>query len=194
MGSSPIETTVETNVTVNVTETTTTSETDVNQGKSDEILTLRESKIENDAGVQEEQQQQQDTLPSSIIAEVLNEDTSSLDAASNEDAPTNASLEDTVIEGESITNSSGNSSSSSSSSSPSSSDEALPQPNSELEMLTKAIWQEERYIVEYALEIGFLKLSPQTRARLNIRSVNQNQTSKWNPVPKLSGTERHLHG
>lgn len=169
MGSSPIETTVETNVTVNVTETTTTtSETDVNQGKSDEILTLRESKIENDAGVQEEQQQQQDTLPSSIIAEVLNEDTSSLDAASNEDAPTNASLEDTVIEGESITNSSGNSSSSSSSSSPPSSDEALPQPNSELEMLTKAIWQEERYIVEYALEIGFLKLSPQTRARLNI--------------------------
>ena len=55
------------------------------------------------------------------------------------------------------------------SSSPTSADEALPQPNSELEMLTKAIWQEERYIVEYALEIGFLKLSPQTRAKLNIR-------------------------
>ena len=68
---------------------------------------------------------------------------------------------------ESKTNSTGNESISSTSSS--SSAEILPQPNSELEMLTKAIWQEERYIVEYALEIGFLKLSPQTRARLNIR-------------------------
>ncbi|XP_046548540.1 membralin-like [Haliotis rubra] len=39
---------------------------------------------------------------------------------------------------------------------------------SELEMLAKAVWPEEKYIVEYALEYGFLRLSPKTRQRLNI--------------------------
>ncbi|KAL8596971.1 hypothetical protein ACOMHN_027917 [Nucella lapillus] len=38
----------------------------------------------------------------------------------------------------------------------------------ELEMLAKAVWPEEKYIVEYALEYGFLRLSPKTRQRLNI--------------------------
>ncbi|XP_067928425.1 membralin-like [Watersipora subatra] len=39
---------------------------------------------------------------------------------------------------------------------------------SELEMLSQAVWPEEKYIVEYALEYGFLRLSPKTRHRLNI--------------------------
>ncbi|KAL3870109.1 hypothetical protein ACJMK2_042722 [Sinanodonta woodiana] len=38
----------------------------------------------------------------------------------------------------------------------------------ELEMLAKVVWPEEKYIVEYALEYGFLRLSPKTRQRLNI--------------------------
>lgn len=38
----------------------------------------------------------------------------------------------------------------------------------ELEMIAKAVWPEERYIVEYSLEYGFLRLSPKTRQRLNI--------------------------
>ncbi|XP_025111122.1 membralin-like [Pomacea canaliculata] len=44
----------------------------------------------------------------------------------------------------------------------------LHQQFSELEMLAKAVWPEEKYIVEYALEYGFLRLSPKTRQRLNI--------------------------
>lgn len=39
---------------------------------------------------------------------------------------------------------------------------------SEIEMLAKVVWPEEKYIVEYALEYGFLRLSPKTRQRLNI--------------------------
>jgi len=39
---------------------------------------------------------------------------------------------------------------------------------SELEKLSKLVWPEEEYIVEYSLEIGFLRLSPATRQRLNI--------------------------
>ncbi|XP_064625075.1 membralin-like isoform X1 [Lineus longissimus] len=39
---------------------------------------------------------------------------------------------------------------------------------SEFEMLAKAVWPEEKYIVEYSLEYGFLRLSPKTRQRLNI--------------------------
>ncbi|CAE1231174.1 Membralin [Acanthosepion pharaonis] len=39
---------------------------------------------------------------------------------------------------------------------------------SELEMLARAVWPEEKYIVEYSLEYGFLRLSPKTRERLNI--------------------------
>jgi hypothetical protein len=31
-----------------------------------------------------------------------------------------------------------------------------------------AVWPEEKYIVEYSLEYGFLRLSPSTRQRLNI--------------------------
>ena len=30
------------------------------------------------------------------------------------------------------------------------------------------VWPEEKYIVEYSLEYGFLRLSPKTRQRLNI--------------------------
>ncbi|XP_076440829.1 membralin-like isoform X2 [Babylonia areolata] len=45
---------------------------------------------------------------------------------------------------------------------------AVHQQYSELEMLAKAVWPEEKYIVEYALEYGFLRLSPKTRQRLNI--------------------------
>jgi len=30
------------------------------------------------------------------------------------------------------------------------------------------VWPEERYIVEYSLEYGFLRLSPKTRNALNI--------------------------
>jgi len=48
------------------------------------------------------------------------------------------------------------------------SQDPLPQPASDVEMLSKSIWHEERFIMEYALEHGFLRLSPQTRARLNI--------------------------
>lgn len=39
---------------------------------------------------------------------------------------------------------------------------------SEFEMLAKVVWPEEKYIVEYSLEYGFLRLSPKTRQRLNI--------------------------
>uniref|UniRef100_A0A0B6ZAA1 Membralin n=1 Tax=Arion vulgaris TaxID=1028688 RepID=A0A0B6ZAA1_9EUPU len=39
---------------------------------------------------------------------------------------------------------------------------------SELEMLTKAVWPEEKYIVEYSLEYGLLRLLPKTRKKLNI--------------------------
>ena len=31
-----------------------------------------------------------------------------------------------------------------------------------------SVWPDERYIVEYSLEYGFLRLSPETRHRLNI--------------------------
>lgn len=31
-----------------------------------------------------------------------------------------------------------------------------------------SVWPEEKYIVEYSLEYGFLRLSPETRQRLNI--------------------------
>ena len=37
-----------------------------------------------------------------------------------------------------------------------------------IDMLHVAVWPEEKYIVEYALEYGFLRLSPSTRQRLNI--------------------------
>lgn len=39
---------------------------------------------------------------------------------------------------------------------------------SEFEMLAKVVWPDEKYIVEYSLEYGFLRLSPKTRQRLNI--------------------------
>ncbi|KAG9350780.1 hypothetical protein JZ751_024669 [Albula glossodonta] len=39
---------------------------------------------------------------------------------------------------------------------------------SEIEMLTRAVWPQEEYIVEYSLEYGFLRLSQNTRQRLNI--------------------------
>ncbi|XP_059847511.1 membralin isoform X1 [Hypanus sabinus] len=39
---------------------------------------------------------------------------------------------------------------------------------SEFEMLTRAVWPQEEYIVEYSLEYGFLRLSQSTRQRLNI--------------------------
>jgi len=39
---------------------------------------------------------------------------------------------------------------------------------SELEKITKVVWPEDEYIVEYSLEIGFLRLSPAVRSRLNI--------------------------
>jgi len=39
---------------------------------------------------------------------------------------------------------------------------------SELERLGKLVWPEDEYIVEYSLEIGFLRLGPATRQRLNI--------------------------
>ncbi|KAL1023214.1 hypothetical protein UPYG_G00037790 [Umbra pygmaea] len=39
---------------------------------------------------------------------------------------------------------------------------------SEIEMLTRAVWPQEDYIVEYSLEYGFLRLSQTTRQRLNI--------------------------
>lgn len=47
--------------------------------------------------------------------------------------------------------------------------EDSPLPKKEpLEMLAKAVWPEDEYIVEYSLEYGFLRLSPATRQRLNI--------------------------
>ncbi|KAF4083475.1 hypothetical protein AMELA_G00141640 [Ameiurus melas] len=39
---------------------------------------------------------------------------------------------------------------------------------SEIEMLMRAVWPQEEYIVEYSLEYGFLRLSQTTRQRLNI--------------------------
>ncbi|KAL8177720.1 UNVERIFIED_CONTAM: hypothetical protein K2H54_017320 [Gekko kuhli] len=39
---------------------------------------------------------------------------------------------------------------------------------SEFEMLAKAVWPQEEYIVEYSLEYGFLRLSQSTRQRLGI--------------------------
>merc|ERR1711892_1359124 len=39
---------------------------------------------------------------------------------------------------------------------------------SELEKLSKIVWPEDEYIVEYSLEIGVLRLSPATRQKLNI--------------------------
>ncbi|TMS00969.1 Membralin [Larimichthys crocea] len=39
---------------------------------------------------------------------------------------------------------------------------------SELEMMTRAVWPQEEYIVEYSLEYGFLRLSQSTRQKLNI--------------------------
>ncbi|MEQ2186288.1 hypothetical protein GOODEAATRI_027090, partial [Goodea atripinnis] len=39
---------------------------------------------------------------------------------------------------------------------------------SELEMMTRAVWPQDEYIVEYSLEYGFLRLSQSTRQRLNI--------------------------
>lgn len=38
----------------------------------------------------------------------------------------------------------------------------------ELEMLARAVWPEEKYIVEYSLEYGLLRLLPKTRKKLNI--------------------------
>ena len=34
--------------------------------------------------------------------------------------------------------------------------------------MSVSVWPEEKYIVEYSLEYGFLRLSPRTRQRLNI--------------------------
>jgi len=39
---------------------------------------------------------------------------------------------------------------------------------SELEKLSRVVWADDGYIVEYSLEIGFLRLSPATRQKLNI--------------------------
>ncbi|KAM9357870.1 membralin [Symphorus nematophorus] len=39
---------------------------------------------------------------------------------------------------------------------------------SELDMMTRTVWPQEEYIVEYSLEYGFLRLSQSTRQRLNI--------------------------
>ncbi|XP_059168572.1 uncharacterized protein LOC131950443 [Physella acuta] len=38
----------------------------------------------------------------------------------------------------------------------------------EFEMLARAVWPEEKYIVEYSLEYGLLRLLPKTRKKLNI--------------------------
>merc|ERR1719187_2691959 len=46
--------------------------------------------------------------------------------------------------------------------------ETLNEEVSELEKITKVVWPEDEYIVEYSLEIGFLRLGPATRQRLNI--------------------------
>ena len=39
---------------------------------------------------------------------------------------------------------------------------------SEFEKLSRVVWADDGYIVEYSLEIGFLRLSPSTRQKLNI--------------------------
>ena len=39
---------------------------------------------------------------------------------------------------------------------------------SDLEKLSRLVWAEDGYIIEYSLEIGFLRLSPATRQKLNI--------------------------
>ena len=39
---------------------------------------------------------------------------------------------------------------------------------SDLEKLSRVMWADDGYIVEYSLEIGFLRLSPATRQKLNI--------------------------
>ena len=39
---------------------------------------------------------------------------------------------------------------------------------SDLEKLSRLVWAEDGYIIEYSLEIGFLRLSPGTRQKLNI--------------------------
>ncbi|XP_065200659.1 membralin [Planococcus citri] len=39
---------------------------------------------------------------------------------------------------------------------------------SEMEKLVRAVWPEEEYILEFSLEYGFLRLSPQTREKLKI--------------------------
>jgi len=39
---------------------------------------------------------------------------------------------------------------------------------SDLEKLSRVVWADDGYIVEYSLEIGFLRLSPATRQKLNI--------------------------
>uniref|UniRef100_A0A1E1XFP9 Putative conserved plasma membrane protein n=1 Tax=Amblyomma aureolatum TaxID=187763 RepID=A0A1E1XFP9_9ACAR len=44
----------------------------------------------------------------------------------------------------------------------------LQEPVSELEMLARAVWPQDEYIVEYSLEYGLLRLSPATRQKLNI--------------------------
>ncbi|KAL3251417.1 hypothetical protein MRX96_055159 [Rhipicephalus microplus] len=46
--------------------------------------------------------------------------------------------------------------------------EPLQEPVSELEMLARAVWPQDEYIVEYSLEYGLLRLSPATRQKLNI--------------------------
>ncbi|XP_044311776.1 membralin isoform X1 [Varanus komodoensis] len=44
----------------------------------------------------------------------------------------------------------------------------LSEPVSSLEMLAKAVWPQDEYIVEYSFEYGFLRLSQSTRQRLSI--------------------------
>ena len=39
---------------------------------------------------------------------------------------------------------------------------------SDLEKLSRVVWADDGYIVEYSLEIGFLRLTPATRQKLNI--------------------------
>ncbi|XP_057263426.1 membralin [Pezoporus wallicus] len=46
--------------------------------------------------------------------------------------------------------------------------EPLRETVSEFEMLARAVWPQEEYIVEYSLEYGFLRLSQSTRQRLSI--------------------------
>ena len=40
--------------------------------------------------------------------------------------------------------------------------------SSDLEKLSRLVWAEDGYIIEYSLEIGFLRLSPAMRQKLNI--------------------------